>query len=92
MVPPARGNRETLSPDSVDNGVVRAIFQKYFSAIRYWLIFERLETSDGVVVTESGAAGLRANDASCVNNLVGGAQFIQNAGGWISEASPRLGK
>lgn len=44
----------------------------------------------GMVVAGSGGAGLRVNDASCVNNLVVGAQFIENAGGCISEATPGL--
>lgn len=47
-------------------------------------------TFNGVVVSQSGGAGLRVNNASCVNNLVVGSQFIGNTGGSISEATPGL--
>lgn len=43
-------------------------------------------TFSGMVVTGSGGAGLRVNDASVVNTLVVESQFIENAGGCISEA------
>lgn len=43
-----------------------------------------------LVVTGSAGAGFRANDASCANNSVVGAQLIGNAGGGISEATPGL--
>lgn len=43
-----------------------------------------------LVVASSGGAGLRVNDASCVNNSVVGAQFIGNSGGGISEATPGM--
>lgn len=41
-------------------------------------------TFSGMVVSGSGGAGLRANDASVVNVLVVRSQFIGNAGGCIS--------
>jgi hypothetical protein len=44
----------------------------------------------GLVVSGSAGAGLRVNDASCVNNLVVGSQFIDNSGGCLSEAAPGL--
>jgi hypothetical protein len=43
-----------------------------------------------LVVASSAGAGFRANDASCINNSVVGAQLIANAGGGISEATPGL--
>jgi len=47
-------------------------------------------TFSDIVVSGSAGAGLRVNDASCVNNLVTGSQFIGNSGGCISEAVPGL--
>lgn len=47
-------------------------------------------TFTAIVVTGSAGAGLRANDASCVNNLVVGSQLSENAGGCIGEAVPGL--
>ena len=44
-------------------------------------------TFSGVVVSGSGGAGLRVNDASCVNNIVVGSQFVQNVGGCVSAAA-----
>ena len=35
-------------------------------------------TFSGLVVSGSAQAGMRVNDASCINNLVTGAQFIEN--------------
>ena len=45
-------------------------------------------TFSGMVVSVSGGAGLRANDASVVNTLVIQSQFIGNSGGCISEVVP----
>jgi hypothetical protein len=45
---------------------------------------------NGIVVSNSGGAGLRVNDSSCINNLVCGSQFHDNTSGCISEASPDL--
>lgn len=39
-----------------------------------------------LVVSNSGGAGMRINDASCINNMINGAQFIGNAGGCLSAA------
>lgn len=47
-------------------------------------------TFSGLVVSGSEQAGLRANDSSCVNNLVVGSQFVENTGGCISESTPGL--
>lgn len=44
----------------------------------------------GLSVTGSVGSGFRVNDASCVNNLVCGGQFFNNAGGAISQAIPSL--
>lgn len=44
----------------------------------------------GIVISDSVGAGIRVNDASCVNNLIVSAQFIGNGGGCISEAVPGL--
>jgi hypothetical protein len=50
----------------------------------------------GLVVSRSGrnpakgGAGMRVNDASCVDNLVDGAQFVGNRDGGISEPFPGL--
>ena len=43
-------------------------------------------TFSGMVISGSGGAGLRANDASVVDTLVVESQFVGNAGGCISEA------
>lgn len=57
----------------------------------------RDNTFSGLVVSGSGhdlgkphGFGLRVNDASCVNNLVVGAQFIDNRETAVSEATPGL--
>jgi parallel beta-helix repeat protein len=43
----------------------------------------------GLVVADSTQAGMRVNDASCINNMVESAQFINNPI-CISEATPGL--
>jgi parallel beta-helix repeat protein len=48
-------------------------------------------TFTGLVVSDSAQAGMRVNDVSCVNNLVAGAQFVNN-GACISETNPGLVK
>ena len=45
-------------------------------------------TFTAMTVSESGGSGLRANDASVVDNAVTAAQFTANAGGCVSEAVP----
>lgn len=47
-------------------------------------------TFTGVVISRSGGMGILANDASCVNNMMVGAQFINNKNGCISEAASGL--
>jgi hypothetical protein len=47
-------------------------------------------TFTGVVISRSGGMGVMANDASCVNNMMVGAQFINNKHGCISEAASGL--
>lgn len=47
-------------------------------------------TFTGVVISRSGGMGILANDASCVNNMMVGAQFINNKHGCISEAAAGL--
>ncbi len=47
-------------------------------------------TFTGVVISRSGGMGVQANDASCVNNMMVGAQFIDNKHGCISEATAGL--
>jgi len=47
-------------------------------------------TFTGVVISRSGGMGILANDASCVNNMMVGAQFINNKNGCISEAAAGL--
>lgn len=47
-------------------------------------------TFTGVVISRSGGMGMLANDASCVNNMMVGAQFIDNKHGCISEAASGL--
>jgi hypothetical protein len=47
-------------------------------------------TFTGVVISRSGGMGILANDASCVNNMMVGAQFINNKHGCISEATSGL--
>jgi len=42
-------------------------------------------TFSGFVVSESGGAGLRVNDVSCVENLVVASQFVRNLGGCVTE-------
>lgn len=44
----------------------------------------------GVLVEDSKGAGFRANDASCVNNLIVASQFVSNRDGCIGEAVPGL--
>ncbi len=47
-------------------------------------------TFTGVVISRSGGMGVLANDASCINNMMVGAQFINNRHGCISEATAGL--
>lgn len=47
-------------------------------------------TFAGIVVADSGRAGLRVAETACVHNFVSGAQFVRNAGGCISEIVPGL--
>lgn len=47
-------------------------------------------TFTGVVISRSGGMGILANDASCINNMMVGAQFINNKRGCISEAASGL--
>jgi hypothetical protein len=47
-------------------------------------------TFTGCVVSASAGAGLAVNDASCINNLAVGCQFIGNQAGCVSEATPGL--
>jgi hypothetical protein len=47
-------------------------------------------TFTGVVISRSGGMGVIANDASCINNMLVGAQFIDNRHGCISEAASGL--
>ena len=47
-------------------------------------------TFTGVVISRSGGMGVLANDASCINNMLVGAQFINNKHGCISEATSGL--
>jgi hypothetical protein len=47
-------------------------------------------TFTGVVISRSGGMGFLANDASCINNMMVGAQFINNKHGCISEATAGL--
>lgn len=47
-------------------------------------------TFTGVVISRSGGMGVLANDASCINNMMVGAQFINNKHGCISEATAGL--
>jgi hypothetical protein len=46
-------------------------------------------TFSGLVVSNSAGPGMRVNDLSCINNLVSGAQFINN-NGCLSEAQSNL--
>lgn len=46
----------------------------------------------GLMVSDSAQAGMRVNDATCVNNLVMGAQFTRNREACISEPTPGLVK
>lgn len=47
-------------------------------------------TFTGVVISRSGGMGILANDVSCINNMMVGAQFINNKHGCISEAATGL--
>lgn len=47
-------------------------------------------TFTSVVITNSGGAGIQANDKSCVNNMVVGAQYINNKNGCVGEAASGL--
>lgn len=47
-------------------------------------------TFTAMTVSNSVQAGLRVNDASCVNNLVVASQFVGNGDGCISEVIPGL--
>ena len=47
-------------------------------------------TFTSVVIARSGGMGFLANDASCINNMMVGTQFINNKHGCISEASAGL--
>jgi Right handed beta helix region len=47
-------------------------------------------TFTSVVITNSGGAGIQANDKSCVNNMIVGAQYINNKSGCVGEASSGL--
>ena len=47
-------------------------------------------TFTGVVISRSGGMGFMANDASCINNMMVGAQFIDNKYGCIGEATAGL--
>ena len=44
----------------------------------------------GCIITNSGGAGVRVNDASCVNNFLTATQLLNNAGGAISESATGL--
>jgi hypothetical protein len=43
-------------------------------------------TFQGCVISGSGGAGVRINDASCVDNILASSQLVGNAGGGVSEA------
>lgn len=47
-------------------------------------------TFTSVVITNSGGAGIQANDKSCINNMIVGAQYINNKSGCVGEASSGL--
>lgn len=47
-------------------------------------------TFTSVVIANSGGAGIQANDKSCVNNMIVGAQYINNKNGCVGEASSGL--
>ncbi len=47
-------------------------------------------TFTSVVISRSGGMGIQANDASCINNMMVGAQFIDNKNGCIGEAASGL--
>jgi hypothetical protein len=47
-------------------------------------------TFESAAISNSGGAGLRVNDASCLYNLVSASQFVANAGGCISETVPGM--
>ena len=44
----------------------------------------------GCVIANSGGAGIRLNDASCIGNLLSASQLVNNSAGGISELSPSL--
>lgn len=45
---------------------------------------------EGCVITNSGGAGIRVNDASCVNNFLSTSKFLNNIGGPFAEVVPGL--
>lgn len=47
-------------------------------------------TFTGVVISNSGGMGFLVNDSSCINNMMVGAQFIDNKQGCIGEATTGL--
>lgn len=47
-------------------------------------------TFTSVVISQSGGIGFLANDASCINNMLVGAQFVNNRNGCIGEAASGL--
>ena len=47
-------------------------------------------TFTSVVIARSGGVGFLANDASCINNMMVGAQLIENKNGCIGEATSGL--
>jgi hypothetical protein len=47
-------------------------------------------TFTSVVIARSGGMGFLANDASCINNMMVGAQLVNNKAGCISEATSGL--
>jgi hypothetical protein len=51
-----------------------------------------LNVFNGLRVEGSGGAGIRINDASCVNNVINSSVLVNNAKGCLSEASDGLAK
>jgi hypothetical protein len=47
-------------------------------------------TFTSVVIANSGGAGVRANDKSCINNMIVAAQYINNKNGCVGEAASGL--
>lgn len=47
-------------------------------------------TFSSLVISGSGGLGLLVNDSSCINNMILGAQFVDNKGGCFSEANSGL--